>query len=113
MTWERPDSVINGVTNDNLATAYFTIGATLNCTVISAGLSFARAKSLQPSLSLFVNDGHPTVAGTYLAALTVFDTLLKPAVANGQAYLSTLDSTSVLPVNTQLFLQVNHMFILL
>jgi hypothetical protein len=39
------------------------------------GLAFARALQERPELALNVQDGHPTVQGTYLAACVIYATI--------------------------------------
>jgi hypothetical protein len=55
----------------------YTLAANANdALVIPAGLAFARAIKLQPDIELYQRDGrHPSMAGTYLAASTVYATL--------------------------------------
>ncbi len=72
MTWERPDSVAYGVTTENLAAAYSAVGGEVGAQVAPAGLAFARALRGRPELSLYSRDGHPTVAGSYLAACVLY-----------------------------------------
>jgi hypothetical protein len=76
MTWERPDSVTYGVTTSALAAAYSSIGSELGARVAPAGLAFARSLQKRPDLALYGRDGHPTVAGTYLAACVLYETIL-------------------------------------
>ena len=75
MTWERPDSVNYGVTTANLAAAYQKVGSELDIPVAPAGLAFARSLSERPDLSLYSQDGHPTMNGTYLAACVLYGTI--------------------------------------
>jgi hypothetical protein len=75
MTWERPDSIIAGVTTANLASAYNAVGAELGAKVAPAGLAFAAALAERPDLTLYGPDGHPTMYGTYLAACVVYATI--------------------------------------
>ena len=77
MTWERPDSKQLGVTTDNLVAAYTAIGKELDVKVAPAGLVFARAIRGKPELTLYSQDGHPTVEGTYLAACVLYRTILQ------------------------------------
>jgi len=59
-----------------LAEAYTVVGNENNALVIPAGLAFARAIGKQPELNLYAADKrHPSLAGTYLAACTVFAAL--------------------------------------
>ena len=75
MTWERPDSVRYGVTTANLAQAYYNAGNQLGVKVAPVGLAFARALQESPDIALYVEDGHPTEAGTYLAACVLYATI--------------------------------------
>jgi len=81
MTWERPDSRDLGVTTEGLETAYDVLGKELGAKVAPAGLAFARSYNIRPGLALCVQDGHPTVEGTYLAASVLYRTIfdLNPA----------------------------------
>jgi hypothetical protein len=76
MTWERPDSIQFGVTTQDLANAYYDAGARLGAKVAPAGLAFALSLRGKPGLALYVQDGHPTTHGTYLAACVLYATLL-------------------------------------
>ncbi len=76
MTWERPDSAKNGVTAANLATEFNAIGKAIDARIAPAGLAFARSLREKPGLALYAQDGHPTVAGTYLAACVLYATIL-------------------------------------
>jgi hypothetical protein len=59
-----------------LAEAYTIAGNDNNALVIPAGLAFARAREKQPELNLYAPDKrHPSLAGTYLAACTLFAAL--------------------------------------
>lgn len=76
MTWERPDSVRQGVTMVNLANVFNTVGKNLGIKVAPAGLAFARSLHTKPDLVLYNQDGHPTIYGTYLAACVIYGTIL-------------------------------------
>jgi hypothetical protein len=74
-----------------LAEAYTIAGNANDALVIPAGLAFARALARQPELSLHVADKrHPTLAGTYLAACTVFAALTGRSPV-GNSYLAGID----------------------
>jgi hypothetical protein len=74
-----------------LAEAYTVAGNANNALVIPAGLAFARAIAKQPELNLYVADKrHPTLAGTYLAACTVFAALTGRSPV-GNPYLAGID----------------------
>ena len=77
MTWERPDSVAGGVTTASLASAYDAVGAQLGAGVAPAGQAFARSLLQKPDLPLVSQDGHPTEAGTYLAACILYGVILQ------------------------------------
>jgi hypothetical protein len=75
-----------------LAEAYTTAGNENNALVIPAGLAFARAIDKQPELNLYAPDKrHPSLAGTYLAACTVFAALTGRSPV-GNAYLAGIDA---------------------
>jgi hypothetical protein len=74
-----------------LAEAYTIAGNANNALVIPAGLAFARAIGKQPELNLYVADKrHPSLAGTYLAACTVFAALTGRSPV-GNPYLAGID----------------------
>ena len=77
MTWERPDSKQYGVTTDSVAAAYTDLGKQLDAKVAQAGIAFARALRARPELSLYNQDGHPTMEGTYLAACVLYQTIFE------------------------------------
>ncbi len=75
-----------------LAEQYTLAGNANRALVIPAGLAFARAIDKQPSLNLYAADKrHPSPAGTYLAACTVYASLFKQSPV-GLAYAATLDA---------------------
>jgi hypothetical protein len=74
-----------------LAEAYTVAGNDNNALVIPAGLAFARAIQKQPELNLYAPDKrHPSLAGTYLAACTVFAALTGRSPV-GNSYLAGID----------------------
>jgi hypothetical protein len=77
MTWERPDSAAEGVTTANLANGYYAVGNGLGALVVPAGVAFSHSLLLRPDLALNIQDGHPTAAGTYLAACVVYAVILQ------------------------------------
>jgi len=77
MTWERPDSVSYGVTTENLVKAYREIGRQIGAMVAPAGIAFSLSMKRRPNVSLYSNDGHPTIQGTYLAACVLCGTIIK------------------------------------
>jgi hypothetical protein len=75
-----------------LAEAYTTAGNANNALVIPAGLAFARARSKQPELNLYVADKrHPSLAGTYLATCVVFAALTGRSPV-GNPYVAGIDA---------------------
>ena len=89
MSWayaDRPEMTAQ------LAEAYTVAGNENNALVIPAGLAFARAIGKQPELNLYAPDKrHPSLAGTYLAACTVFAALTGRSPV-GNAYLAGIDA---------------------
>jgi hypothetical protein len=74
-----------------LAEAYTIAGNDNNALVIPAGLAFERARRKQPELNLYADDKrHPSLAGTYLAACTVFAALTGRSPV-GNPYLAGID----------------------
>ena len=88
MTWERPDSVVYGVTTENLAKAYNEIGRQLNLIVAPVGIAFSRSLQSRPDIPLYSQDGHPTIYGTYLAACVLYGTILEHSPV-GNPYADT------------------------
>ena len=75
-----------------LADAYTLAGNQNQVLVIPAGLAFARAVQQRPELNLYIADKrHPSLAGTYLAACTVYAALFHKSPV-GLAYRATLDA---------------------
>jgi hypothetical protein len=82
-----------------LADAYTKAGNDNDALVIPAGLAFARAHAQRPALILHAADKrHPSMAGTYLAASTVYAALFKKSPVS-------LDYTAGLDADTAKFLQ--------
>ncbi len=74
-----------------LAEAYTKVGNDSDAFVIPAGLAFARALAQRPNLVLHAADRrHPSLAGTYLAAATVYAALFKKS-PEGLKYTAGLD----------------------
>jgi hypothetical protein len=74
-----------------LAEAYTKAGNDNDVFVIPAGLAFARSIVQRPELNLYVADKrHPSLAGTYLAAGTVYASLFKKSPV-GLKYTAGLD----------------------
>jgi hypothetical protein len=77
MTWayeDRPEMTAA------LAEQYTTAGNNNGVLVVPAGLAFAKARSKMPNLNLYQPDKrHPSAAGTYLAALTIYASIFNQA----------------------------------
>lgn len=74
-----------------LADAYTQAANANGVLVIPAGLAFARSLAQRPALQLYAPDKrHPSLAGTYLAAATVFATLFERTPV-GATYTAGLD----------------------
>ena len=75
-----------------LAEAYIAAGNDLGALVIPAGLAFARSIEKRPALNLFAPDKrHPSPAGTYLAAATIYASLFAKSPV-GLKYTASLDA---------------------
>jgi hypothetical protein len=75
-----------------LAEAYTQAGNDNDVYVIPVGLAFARSLAAKPDLMLHAADKrHPSLAGTYLAAATVYASLFKKS-PEGLAYTAGLDA---------------------
>jgi len=78
MTWAYEDepSMTGG-----LAEEYTIAGNANKALVVPAGLAFANARAKQPGISLYMKDKrHPTLAGTYLAAATIYSAIYRKPV---------------------------------
>ncbi|MFP2904365.1 SGNH/GDSL hydrolase family protein [Pyxidicoccus sp. 3LFB2] len=73
LTWSRrhaPEAQVR------LNQAYFSLGRELGATVTPIGLAWQIVREQHPDIALYVDDGsHPSPAGTYLAACTLYATL--------------------------------------
>lgn len=59
-----------------VASTYYSLAAKYNSALSPAGIAFARARQIYPDISLYHSDKlHPSVAGTYLSACTMYATL--------------------------------------
>ena len=75
-----------------LENAYTTVANDNNVLVIPAGLAFANSIKLRPDINLYAPDKrHPSPAGTYLAAATIYATLYKNSPI-GLKYTAGLDA---------------------
>lgn len=76
---------------DYLSDSYYTIGNELGALVAPAGISFMRCREIYPEISLWQPDGyHPTPAGSYLAACTLFAAVFEQSPLNN-GYCQELD----------------------
>jgi hypothetical protein len=89
MSWayaDRPEMT------EQLAAAYTKAGNDSDALVIPGGLAFARAHKERPDLILHASDKrHPSLAGTYLAASTVYAALFRKS-PEGLGYTAALDA---------------------
>jgi hypothetical protein len=77
-----------------LAEAYTKAGNDNGAFVIPAGLAFARSLKQRPQLNLYAPDKrHPSLAGTYLAAGTIYGALFKKS-PEGLKYTAGLDEAT-------------------
>jgi hypothetical protein len=73
--------------------AYRKVGKQVDARVVPVGSAFARVTAERPDLLLRIPDGrHPTLAGTYLAACTMFGALHGQSPV-GLAYNADLPET--------------------
>ena len=78
-----------------LAEAYTQAGNDNDALVIPVGLAFARSIAAKPGLNLYAADKrHPSLAGTYLAAATVYASLFNKSPL-GATYTAGLDEATV------------------
>ncbi len=77
---------------EQLAEVYTRVGNDNDVLVIPAGLAFAKAMKDLPEVNLYAPDKrHPSLAGTYLAAATVYATILKRSPEDA-GYTAGLDA---------------------
>lgn len=95
MTWERPDSIQYDVTTQALSNNYTYLSQQLGIKVAPAGLAFANALRERPNLVLYSADGHPTLAGTYLATAIVYGVIYDQSPV-GLKYNAGLNGEDVL-----------------
>jgi hypothetical protein len=91
MSWaykDKPDMT------QSLAEQYTKAGAANSAKVIPVGLAFARSVAARPELELYADDKrHPSLAGSYLAACTVYASLHVKS-PEGLAYAAELDAAT-------------------
>jgi hypothetical protein len=91
MTWAYQDRPLMTA---ELAEAYTSVGNDNDALVIPVGLAFATAVKRRSELPLHMDDkSHPTLAGTYLAACTVYAALFRRSPI-GLAHVSDLDAAT-------------------
>jgi hypothetical protein len=74
-----------------LAEAYTKAGNDNRALVVPAGLAFARSVAARPDIGLYIADKrHPTLAGSYLAAATMYASLFKASPIES-SYTAGLD----------------------
>jgi hypothetical protein len=97
MSWayaDKPEMI------EGLAEAYTQAGNDNGTLVIPAGLAFARAVKQLPEVGLYAADKrHPSLAGSYLAASTVYAALLKRSPV-GSTFTAGLDATMAKTLRT-------------
>ncbi len=85
---------------EQLAEAYTKAANENGAFVIPAGLAFAKSIAKKPGLELYAPDKrHPSLAGTYLAACTVYASLFKKSPV-GLKYSAGLDDATALHLQT-------------
>jgi hypothetical protein len=98
-TWQRPDSVGAGVTAKTIGDAYTALGESIGAKVAPAGRAFAASLAQRPDIELNLPDGHPTPAGTYLAACVVFGTIF------GRTPVGNVATDPAIPAQVQVCLR--------
>lgn len=77
---------------DPLAQAYIKAAKDNNALLVPAGLAFARVTAERPDIVLRIKDGrHPTQAGTYLAAATIYATIYQKSPSQN-TYNGSIDT---------------------
>ncbi|UJF17220.1 hypothetical protein L0B53_00135 [Vibrio sp. SS-MA-C1-2] len=75
---------------DDLAEAYINIAEETNSYVAPVGLAFEKAINEYPEIELYHTDGsHPSLAGSYLAAATLYSTLYNASPEGGAIPIDT------------------------
>lgn len=83
MTWAYEDEP---AMTGGLAEEYTSAGNANKALVVPAGLAFANVRAKQPGINLYMKDKrHPTLAGTYLAAATIYSAIYRKPVPAGHA----------------------------
>ncbi len=83
-----------------LSEAYTKVANANDALVIPVGLAFERAIKQRPDLNLYIADKrHPSLAGSYLAASTVFSSLYNRSPV-GNAYRAGLDEATAIFLQT-------------
>ncbi len=91
MSWAYADAP---EMTEQLAEAYTQAGNDNDVFVIPAGLAFARSIAQKPEVNLYASDKrHPSLAGTYLSAATVYAALFKKSPV-GLSYTAGLDDAT-------------------
>ncbi len=95
---------------EQLAEAYTKAANDNGAFVVPAGLAFARSIAKKPTLDLYVADKrHPSLAGTYLAACTVYASLFGKSPI-GLKYTAGLDEATALHLQTTAWETVQEYF---
>ena len=107
MTWGRengdpqwaPISTFNGM-NERLYNAYMRIADSTEGMVAAAGASWKYVRDTYPAIQLYSGDGsHPSLAGTYLTACTLYASLFQSPVT-GAAYFAGLDAQTAVQLQS-------------
>jgi hypothetical protein len=94
----------------SLAEQYTLAGNANDALVIPAGLAFAKAAAKRPDIELYEADKrHPSLAGTYLAACTVYATLYRKSPV-GLSYAAGLNPELVSLLQTAAWEAVQEYF---
>lgn len=71
MTWSYLSKIDSSAMTNNLAEAYTTLGTSIGALVVPAGLAWKSAYD-STTMTLYVDDKHPTPNGTYLVTCSIF-----------------------------------------
>lgn len=64
---------------------YYSLAGVFDCPIAPSGLNFSRCMNEYPDITLYNSDTvHPSIAGSYLAACTIYQTIFEKSAYNNQ-----------------------------